>query len=99
MNPAAMVSTMLCPRQLLGLMLPLLLHWHLNRKKMKTENKDGGNWSSKPRKNKKEDKEEGGKVSLHTSWLTVQRMSNICLFTVYLFLKRQEVRGGWEKIM
>jgi len=53
-NPAAMVSTVLCPRLLLGLMLPLINYWHVNRKKMKTEKKDGGNWSSKPRKNKKE---------------------------------------------
>ena len=38
MNPAAMVSIILCPR-LLGLMLPLLPHWHLNKKKMKTDKK------------------------------------------------------------
>ena len=65
---------------------------------MKTEKKDGGNCSSKPRKNKKEDKGDESKVSLHTSWLTLQRMSNICLFTVYLFLKKREVSGLWEKI-
>jgi hypothetical protein len=85
-------------KQLIGLMLPLTLYWHLNRKKMKTEKKDGGNWSGKPRKNKKEDKEDGGKVFLHTSWLTLKRMSNICLCRVYLFLKKEEVRGGWEKV-
>lgn len=67
MNPAAMVSIILCPR-LLGLMLPLLPHWHLNKKKMKTDKKKGrGNRSSKPRKNKKEGKEDSGKVSLHSS--------------------------------
>jgi hypothetical protein len=39
MNVAAIVSIILCPRQLLGLMLPLIPHWHLDRKKMKTEKK------------------------------------------------------------
>jgi hypothetical protein len=53
-------------------MLPLIPHWHLNRKKMKTEKKERGNWSSKPRKNKKEGKVDGGKVSSHNSWLTFQ---------------------------
>jgi len=59
MNPAAMVSIILRPRQLYGLVLPLIPHWHLDRKQMNTEKKDGGNWSSKPRKNKKEDKGDG----------------------------------------
>lgn len=54
---------------------------------------------SQKKKNKKGDKEDEGKVLLHTWWLSVQRMSNICLFTIYLFLKKQEVRGRWEKIM
>lgn len=93
MNPATMVLIidLLCLRQRLALMVPMISHRHLNRKKMITEGKHSGDRSSKPRKNKKESKEDGGgEMSLHTSRLTrmFQRMCNIFLLTVYVFVKK-----------